>query len=46
LDDYAFFAQAWQWGPNEVDSLRWSYRKNLKQAYKDYLANHSSGKIK
>jgi hypothetical protein len=46
LDDYAFFAQAWQWGPQEVDHLKWSYRKKLKQAYKDFAAKQGAGKSK
>jgi hypothetical protein len=40
LEDYAFFGQVFRWQPSEIDNLKWSYRKKLKQAYKDYLASN------
>jgi hypothetical protein len=42
LDDYAFFGQVYRWQPSEIDNMAWSYRKELKQAYKDYIMNRGS----
>jgi hypothetical protein len=37
LDDYVFFGKVFRWQPSEIDNLKWSYRKEIKLAYSDYL---------
>jgi len=40
LDDYIFFGQTFRWQPSEIDNMTWSYRKSIKQAYKDNMVNN------
>lgn len=35
LGDYTFFGLHFHWQPSEIDNMRWSYRKKIKQAYID-----------
>lgn len=39
LEDYIFFAKAYKYPASEVDRLPWSYRKEMKQFYQDYVLN-------
>lgn len=40
LGDYSFFGQVYRWPPSEIDNLRWSMRKNMKQAWLDSRNEH------
>ena len=31
--DYLFFGEAFGWGPESVDKLNWSMRKEMKELY-------------
>jgi hypothetical protein len=44
LGDYSFFGQAYRWQPSEIDNLKWSYRKKLKQAYLDHMNEQKAKK--
>jgi len=37
LGDYAFFGQIYRWAPSEIENMKWSVRKELKQAYYDHM---------
>ena len=41
LEDYLFFGKFFKWAPSEIDSLKWSYRKKLKDIYKEILMNNN-----
>ena len=44
LGDYAFFGQVWRWPPESINEMKWSYRKKLKQAYRDHVATKDGKK--
>jgi hypothetical protein len=43
LEDYVFFGKIFRWQPSEIDRLKWSYRKEIKQAWKDHQINTNKG---
>lgn len=30
-----FFGQSFGWAPSQIDNLKWSWRKQMRQAYED-----------
>jgi hypothetical protein len=39
LEDLTFFGKVFHWQPSEIENLKWSHRKQLKQAYMDAKGN-------
>ena len=42
MDDMVFFGGAFRWQPSEVKKLRWSWRKQMRQAYEDNAAKSAA----
>jgi hypothetical protein len=43
LEDFAFFGKIFHWQPSEIENLRWSFRKTLKQSYIDAQSEVNRG---